>query len=565
MHPTSPTPGIVIVGSGIAGLSLALKLADHLPVTVLAKRSLLETNTRYAQGGIAAVLDPTDSVDQHVQDTLIAGDGLCDAQAVRFTAERGRRVIEELIAHAVPFTPCDPNNHDVCLPEFPFHLTREGGHSHRRIIHAADHTGQSVQVTLALKVRQHPNIHLLEHHTAIDLVQHQGRCVGLHALNQANETFVTLPARAIVLATGGAGKVYLYTSNPDVATGDGIAMGWRAGCRVGNMEFMQFHPTVLYHPKERAFLITEALRGEGGLLKRPDGSRFMPDYDERAELAPRDVVARAIDAEMKRLGCDHVWLDISHKDPAFITSHFPTIYRRCLSLGIDITKEPIPVVPAAHYTCGGLVTDLHARTDLPGLYAIGEVACTGLHGANRLASNSLLEALVFADAAYADLMAQWQAGELPMPPALLPWDSSQVAPSPEQILVAHDWDEIRRVMWDYVGIVRTQKRLNLALRRLLMIREEIEDYYAHHILNTDFIELRNLALVAELIVRSALLRKESRGLHYVKDFPNKRPEAKPTYLPESVIKNRRCGTHPTPPAAGTGALRLSARTYPDAD
>jgi L-aspartate oxidase len=524
-HPDS----VLIIGSGIAGLSLALKLAECIPVTLLAKRGLLESNTRWAQGGIAAVLDPNDSIEQHVQDTLIAGDGLCDEAAVRFTAEAGKRVIEELVHLSVPFTPCNIDNDNDCAL-YPFHLTREGGHSHRRIIHAADHTGQSVQITLAHKARQHPNITLLEHYTAVDLIRVDGCCVGAYALNQATDEFTTFAARAVVLATGGAGKVYLYTSNPDLATGDGVAMAWRAGCRVANMEFMQFHPTVLFHPSERAFLVSEAVRGEGGLLKRPDGTRFMPDYDDRAELAPRDIVARAIDSEMKKLGCDHVWLDISHKPTDFITAHFPTIYKRCLSLGIDITKEPIPVVPAAHYTCGGVMTDHRAKTDLDNLYAVGEVAYTGLHGANRLASNSLLEALVYADAAYQDMIQRLQLGNLPTPPALPDWDDSQVRPSPEQIMVSHDWDELRRVMWDYVGIVRTRKRLNLALKRILMIREEIEEFYAHYELNTDFIELRNLALVSELIIRSALNRKESRGLHYNVDYPHKIEDSQPTIM-----------------------------------
>lgn len=524
------TNGVLIVGSGIAGLSLALKLADHMPVTLLAKRSLLESNTRYAQGGIAAVLDPNDSIEEHVSDTLIAGDGICDEATVRLTAEAGKRVIDELIQLAVPFTPCNEHSDQQDCDTFPFHLTREGGHSHRRIIHAADHTGQSVQVTLAHKARQHENIVILEHHIVIDLIMREGYCVGVYAINQATDEFSTLAAKAVVLATGGAGKTYLYTSNPDLATGDGIAMAWRAGCRVANMEFMQFHPTVLYHPKERAFLISEAVRGEGGQLKRPDGSRFMPEYDERAELAPRDIVARAIDAEMKKIGCEHVWLDISHQPADFIMSHFPTIYKRCLSLGIDITKDPIPVVPAAHYTCGGVMTDHHARTDIAGLYAIGEVAYTGLHGANRLASNSLLEALVFADAAYQDILGKHRAHALPTPPVLPDWDDSQVLPSPEQILVTHDWHELRRMMWDYVGIVRTQKRLNLALKRITMIRSEIEEYYAQYQINADFIELRNLALVSELIIRSALTRKESRGLHYIKDFPQKIDHSQPTIM-----------------------------------
>lgn len=521
----------LIIGGGIAGLSLALKLADQFPVTLMTKQDLLESNTLYAQGGIAAVLSQQDSVANHVDDTLIAGDGLSELTVVEYTAQAGKRVIDELIALDVPFTPCH-NTQTSTNQDFPYHLTREGGHSHRRIIHAADHTGESVQTTLQEKIRQHHNIQRLEYHLAIDLILQEGRCVGVHALNRITGKFVTLSARAIVLATGGAGKVYLYTSNSDLATGDGIAMAWRAGCRIANMEFMQFHPTVLYHPIERSFLISEAVRGEGGLLKRPDGSRFMPEYDERAELAPRDIVARAIDAEMKRLGCSHVWLDISHKSEEFIKSHFPTIYQRCLSLGIDITRQAIPVVPAAHYTCGGVMTDLTAKTDVTGLYAIGEVAYTGLHGANRLASNSLLEALVFADAAYKDLCHYLPSvSGLPMP-KLAHWDASQVRPSPEQVAISHDWQVIRRIMWDYVGIVRTEKRLRTALKRVSLIREEIEEFYARYELTSDFIELRNLALVAELVIRSALARKESRGLHFIRDYPEKssNPDPQPTIL-----------------------------------
>jgi L-aspartate oxidase len=519
----------LIIGGGIAGLSLALKLADQHPVTLMTKQDLLESNTLYAQGGIAAVLSQQDSVANHVDDTLIAGDGLSDLTVVEYTAQAGKRVIDEWIALEVPFTPCHDSQTSV-HQDFPYHLTREGGHSHRRIIHAADHTGESVQTTLQDKVRLHPNIQRLEYHLAIDLIVQQERCVGVHALNRITGKFVTLSAQAVVLATGGAGKVYLYTSNSDLATGDGIAMAWRAGCRIANMEFMQFHPTVLYHPIERSFLISEAVRGEGGLLKRPDGSRFMPDYDERAELAPRDIVARAIDAEMKRLGCNHVWLDISHMSEDFIKSHFPTIYQRCLSLGIDITCQAIPVVPAAHYTCGGVMTDLTAKTDVTGLYAIGEVAYTGLHGANRLASNSLLEALVFADAAYNDLCDYLpRVSRLPLP-KLAQWDASQVRPSPEQVAISHDWQVVRRIMWDYVGIVRTEERLRTALKRVSLIREEIEAFYARYELTSDFIELRNLALVAELVIRSALARKESRGLHFVRDYPEKNNTPQPTIL-----------------------------------
>lgn len=526
---TDQIPATLIIGGGIAGLSLALKLAEHHPIILMTKQDLLESNTLYAQGGIAAVLSQQDSVAHHIQDTCIAGDGLGDPAVIEYTARAGKRVIDELIALDVPFTPCHDAN-STANQAFPFHLTREGGHSHRRIIHAADHTGESVQVTLQEKVQQHPNIRLLPYHIAIDLIVQNGRCVGVYALDHRQQSFVTLSARAVVLATGGAGKVYLYTSNSDLATGDGIAMAWRAGCRVANMEFMQFHPTVLYHSVERSFLITEAVRGEGGILKRPDGTAFMPEYDERADLAPRDVVARAIDSEMKKLGCDHVWLDISHQSADFIMSHFPTIYQRCLSLGIDMTRQAIPVVPAAHYTCGGVMTDLHARTDVLGLYAIGEVAYTGLHGANRLASNSLLEALVFADAAYHDLLGYLHdTADVAVSP-LPDWDASQVRPSPEQVAVSHDWQVIRRIMWDYVGIVRTEKRLRTALKRVSLIREEIEEFYARYELTADFIELRNLALVADLVIRSALSRKESRGLHFIRDYPDKQTHPQPTVL-----------------------------------
>ena len=515
---------VLVIGSGAAGLSVALRLAHHGSVAVLSKATLSEGSTFYAQGGIAAVLDQTDTVDAHVQDTLVAGAGLCEEPAVRFTVERSRSAIEWLIEKGVRFS-TDANADG----SGGYHLTREGGHSHRRIIHSADATGRAVQTSLVDAVRQAPNVTLLEHYIAVDLITTQklqqpgNRCVGAYVLNLETDQVETISARFVVLATGGASKVYLYTSNPDVASGDGIAMAWRVGCRVANLEFNQFHPTCLYHPQAKNFLVTEALRGEGAYLQRPDGSRFMPDYDERAELAPRDIVARAIDSEMKRLGADCMWLNISHKPAEFITSHFPTVYQRCLEFGFDLTKEPIPVVPAAHYTCGGVVTDLKARTDVEQLYAVGEVAWTGLHGANRMASNSLLECLVFGAAAAEDILANWSS--VPPSPAIPAWDDSRVTDADEAVVVSHNWHELRQTMWDYVGIVRTDKRLQRAQRRIAMLQEEIREYYQHFHVTNDLLELRNLALVAELIVRSAMLRKESRGLHYNADYPQVLPDS----------------------------------------
>jgi len=518
----------LIIGSGLAGLSLALKLADKQKVAVITKKSLLDGASSWAQGGIAAVLSPDDSLDEHIQDTMVAGAGLCDPETTRFVIGHGAEAIDWLISQGVPFT------RDVGS-ESGYHLTREGGHSHRRIIHAADATGLAVQETIATKVRAHPNITLLEHYIAVDLITgkklglNSDRCYGAYALNSLSGETITIAAQNTTLATGGAGKVYLYTTNPDTATGDGIAMGWRAGCRVSNMEFIQFHPTCLYHPHAKSFLISEAVRGEGGLLKLPDGSRFMPWHDERAELAPRDVVARAIDFEMKKRGLDCVYLDISHQPVEFLQEHFPTIYSRCLALGIDISKQPIPVVPAVHFTCGGLLTDLHGRTDVAGLYAIGETACTGLHGANRLASNSLLECLVFAEASAQDILSK--------PPVKIPelpqWDESQVTDADETVVISHNWDELRRFMWDYVGIVRTTKRLQRAQHRIQLLHEEIDEYYSNFHVSADLLELRNLVLTAELIVKSALSRHESRGLHFSKDYPQMLPEAIPTVLTPS--------------------------------
>jgi L-aspartate oxidase len=533
---------VAIVGSGLAGLSVALHLARTRKVAIISKRALQDGASNWAQGGIAAVLDSGDSHDQHIADTLVAGGGLCDEAATRYIVEHGREAIDWLIDQGVPFT-------RDATAELGFHLTREGGHSQRRIIHAADATGHAVQVTLEEKVRAHPNIALFEHHCAIDVITSdkltgkavhgatphlvgQPRCHGLYVQDEKTGKVLTFEAEHTVLATGGAGKVYLYTTNPDTATGDGIAMAWRAGCRVSNMEFMQFHPTCLYHPYAKSFLITEAIRGEGGLLKLPPeagavgGTRFMPAHDERGELAPRDVVARAIDFEMKKRGLDYVHLDISHKPLDFLMEHFPTIYAKCLELGIDISKEPIPVVPAVHFTCGGVVTDLTGRTDIPGLYAVGETACTGLHGANRLASNSLLECLVIGRACAQQIEAT-PALDTPSLPA---WDESRVTNADEEVVIAHNWDELRRFMWNYVGIVRTTKRLERAQHRIKLLKEEIDEYYRNFRITHDLLELRNLVDVAALIVTSALSRNESRGLHYSRDYPDTLPKALPSVL-----------------------------------
>ena len=528
---------VAIVGSGLAGLSVALHLAETHTVAIISKRELQDGASNWAQGGIAAVLDSGDSHAQHIDDTLVAGAGLCDEAATRFIVEHGRDAIDWLIAQGVPFT------RDASA-ELGFHLTREGGHSQRRIIHAADATGHAVQVTLEEKVRAHPNITLFEHHCAIDVITSekmagkgvhalvQPRSYGLYVQDERCGKVLTFEAAHTVLATGGAGKVYLYTTNPDTATGDGIAMAWRAGCRVSNMEFIQFHPTCLYHPYAKSFLITEAIRGEGGMLKLPPeagaaaGTRFMLAHDARAELAPRDVVARAIDFEMKKRGLDYVHLDISHQSPAFLQEHFPTILARCLELGIDITREPIPIVPAAHYTCGGVVTDLSGRTDIDALYAVGETACTGLHGANRLASNSLLECVVIGRACAQDIIAR-KRGALPALPA---WDESRVTNADEEVVIAHNWDELRRFMWNYVGIVRTTKRLERAQHRIALLKEEIDEYYRNFRITHDLLELRNLVDVAALIVNSALSRHESRGLHFSRDFPHTLPKALPSVL-----------------------------------
>ncbi len=512
---------VLIIGSGLAGLGLALRLADAATVAVVSKRQLHEGSSYYAQGGVAAVLGNNDSIQSHKLDTLNAGVGLCNPDTVDFVIKHGPENIQWLIDQGVGFSHDTSGNH--------YHLTREGGHSHRRVIHAADATGRAIETTLEQKARNHPGIHLFEHAIAIDLItgqQQQGAkncCLGTYILNQKNGEITSVSAANTVLATGGASKVYLYTSNPDTSTGDGIAMAWRAGCRVANMEFVQFHPTCLYHPEAKSFLISEALRGEGAHLLLPDGTRFMQQHDERAEMAPRDIVARAIDYEMKKGGLDSVFLDISHLNHDFIIEHFPTIYARCLKFGMDITTSPIPVVPAAHYTCGGIVTDLEGKTDVKNLFAIGECTYTGLHGANRLASNSLLECLVFSQSASRSILEKLEhsptaAAELPQ------WDESQVTDPDEQVVVSHNWDELRRFMWDYVGIVRTNKRMQRAQNRIELLKDEIEEFYSRFKVDNNLLELRNLAVIAEMTIRSAQMRKESRGLHFTRDYPEADPE-----------------------------------------
>jgi L-aspartate oxidase len=523
---------VLIIGSGLAGLTSALKLADHKKVLIVSKREILDSSSQWAQGGVAAVMSDEDSVESHVKDTEFVGGGLTDPKVASFVASHGKEAIQWLNDLHVPFSR-DETTHQ-------FHLTKEGGHSHRRVVHAKDATGRAIQATLSEQVKAHANITILENHIAVDLITEKkslkvdhiksNRCLGAYVLNNKTGKVITVSAQETILAAGGVSKVYLYTTNPDVSTGDGVAMAWRAGCRVANMEFIQFHPTCLFHPKAKSFLISEIVRGEGGLLKLPDGSRFMDEYDGRGELASRDIVARAIDFEMKKRGIDCVYLDISHKSPDFIKSHFPTIYARCLELGIDITKEWIPVVPAAHYSCGGVMTNLAGQTDLAHLYAIGETAYTGLHGANRLASNSLLECLVFGDAvAKHILQSKIDTTSFDLPH----WDESRVTDADEEILITHTWNELRRFMWNYVGIVRTNKRLSRALHRIHMLRDEVHEFYTNFKVSHNLIELRNLLQVAELIVESAIARHESRGLHFSRDYPKPLKIAKPTIMTPS--------------------------------
>ncbi|KPF78005.1 L-aspartate oxidase [alpha proteobacterium AAP81b] len=528
---------VIVIGSGAAGLTAALNLAPNLRVAVLAKGDIGAGSTAWAQGGIAAVLEPGDTVEAHVEDTMVAGAGLNHRATVELVARGAAAAIDRLADLGVAFNPGETVSER-------WHLTREGGHSHRRIVHVDDATGWAVQQTLQKAAASHPNIDLVPGMVAIDLITERHvtgerfaarGCHGVYALDTADRHVHRFTAKAVVLATGGASRVYLYSTNPDGSTGDGIAMAWRAGCRVSNMEFNQFHPTCLFHPKVKNFLITEAARGEGGHLKLPNGERFMQRYDERLELAPRDIVARAIDAEMKRLGVSHVLLDIAQLGADFVRQHFPTIHARLLDLGIDCTREPIPVVPAAHYSCGGVMVDLDGRTDLAGLWAAGEVTQSGLHGANRLASNSLLECLVFGQAVADDITRQWNT--LAPPPTVRAWDESRVTDSDEEVVVTHNWDELRRFMWDYVGIVRTNKRLERASHRVKLLRKEVADYYGNFRVTPDLIELRNLVTVADLIVRSARARKESRGLHFTSDYPRTAEVARDTVLDPVMVRS----------------------------
>ena len=502
---------VLVIGAGTAGLTAALKLADSATVYILCKSTLGEGSSLYAQGGIAAVMDEKDSLESHIEDTLVAGGGLCDEEAVRFTVENAAECITWLIDQGVHFTLDQQDQH--------YHLTREGGHSHRRILHAADATGKEVQKTLVSLVKVHPNIAIFTHYHAVDLILKSQRCAGAYALNTQTSRVETFAARAVILATGGASNVYQYSTNPVVSSGDGIAIAYRAGSRVANMEFNQFHTTCLYHPEAGSLLLSEALRGEGAYLCLADGRRFMPDIDERAELAPRDVVARAIDFNMKKYGLECVYLDIRHQSKDFIRSHFPMLYQTLLRYGFDLTKDLIPVVPAAHYTCGGVMVDQKARTDIPSLYAAGEVTYTGLHGANRMASNSLLECLVYAFAASCDI--KKQLNTWPLCQNLPKWDDAWVKDADEEIFIRHNWKELKRCMWDFMGIVRSDKRLARALNRILLLKQEVFEYYSDFTITPDLLELRNLVLVAELMVESAKRRKESRGLHFTLDYKAK--------------------------------------------
>ena len=525
---------VLVIGSGGAGLSLALKLANaQTRVAVLSKFALTSGSTYYAQGGISAVFDANDSIESHLNDTLNAGAGLCDTDIVELTVKHGKESIDWLREQGVRFT-----QEQTKTGETKLHLNREGGHSHRRVVHTDDATGKAVSLSLIERAQENPFIELFEYYNVIDLITQIDKgtkqCVGAYVFNNHQQRVETFAAKITVLATGGASKAYLYSTNPHSSTGDGMAVAWRAGCRVSNLEFMQFHPTCLYHPAGNSFLISEALRGEGGKLVLPDGRTFMQNYDERGELAPRDIVARAIDHEMKKRGIDCVYLDISHKPESFIREHFPNIYQQCLEFDIDITQQPIPVVPAAHYTCGGVITDSYARTDIENLYAVGEVACTGLHGANRMASNSLLECLVFAQRA-SDKIKQ-KLSQITHVQNIAPWDESKVSDSDEEVVVAHNWSELRHFMWDYVGIVRTDKRLDRAMNRVELLKKEIAEYYKYFRVTSDLLELRNLVIVAELIIRCAQQRKESRGLHYTLDYPEidtSKPAQNTILIPEN--------------------------------
>ena len=525
---------VLVIGSGGAGLSLALKLANaQTRVAVLSKFALTSGSTYYAQGGISAVFDANDSIESHLNDTLNAGAGLCDTDIVELTVKHGKESIDWLREQGVKFT-----QEQTKTGETKLHLNREGGHSHRRVVHTDDATGKAVSLSLIERAQENPFIELYEYANVIDLITqtHDGlkRCVGAYVFNSQLQRVDTFVAKITVLATGGASKAYLYSTNPHSSTGDGMAVAWRAGCRVSNLEFMQFHPTGLYHPAGNSFLISEALRGEGGRLILPDGRAFMHHFDERGELAPRDIVARAIDHEMKKRGIDCVYLDISHRHESFIREHFPNIYQQCLEFDIDITQQPIPVVPAAHYTCGGIITDSYARTDIENLYAVGEVACTGLHGANRMASNSLLECLVFAQRA-SDKIKQ-KLPQITHIQNIAPWDESKVSDSDEEVVVSHNWSELRHFMWDYVGIVRTDKRLDRAMSRVELLKKEIAEYYTYFRVTSDLLELRNLVIVAELIIRCAQQRKESRGLHYTLDYPEidtSKPAQNTILIPEN--------------------------------